>query len=252
MLQMLCEHPSWETTDLSGVRCVAYGGSPVLERVAKTWLARGIQVLQGYGMTEASPGVFMAVRHGSLERPVSVGVPHFFTDTALLTDDDRIISGPGQGELLVRGPNVFSRYWNRPAETQDAFHEGWFRSGDIVRVDPDGWAYVAGRVKDLIISGGENIHPAEVEAAIAEIDAVESCGVVGVPDDRWGEVGAAFIVVREGADLTAGDVRAHLDGQLARYKIPKLIEFVADLPRNASGKLLRQPLREQARNLTTP
>jgi fatty-acyl-CoA synthase len=102
---------------LSSVRCVAYGGSPVLERVAKTWLARGIQVLQGYGMTEASPGVFMAVRHGSLERPVSVGVPHFFTDTALLTDDDRIISGPGQGELLVRGPNVFSRYWNRPAET---------------------------------------------------------------------------------------------------------------------------------------
>ena len=252
MLQMLCEHPGWETTDLSSVRCVAYGGSPVLERVAKAWLARGIQVLQGYGMTEASPGVFMAVRHGSLERPVSVGVPHFFTDTALLTDDGRIISGPGQGELLVRGPNVFSGYWNRPAETQDAFHEGWFRSGDIVRVDPDGWAYVAGRVKDLIISGGENIYPAEVEAAIAGIDAVESCGVVGVPDDRWGEAGAAFIVVREGADLTASDVRAHLDGQLARYKIPKLIEFVAELPRNATGKLLRQPLREQARNLTTP
>jgi fatty-acyl-CoA synthase len=252
MLQMLCEHPGWETTDLSSVRCVAYGGSPVLERVAKTWLARGIQVLQGYGMTEASPGVFMALRHGSLERPVSAGVPHFFTDTALLTDDGRIISGPGQGELLVRGPNVFSGYWNRPAETQDAFHEGWFRSGDIVRVDPDGWAYVAGRVKDLIISGGENIYPAEVEAAIAGIDAVESCGVVGVPDDRWGEAGAAFIVVREGADLTASDVRAHLDGQLARYKIPKLIEFVAELPRNATGKLLRQPLREQARNLTTP
>jgi fatty-acyl-CoA synthase len=121
-----------------------------------------------------------------------------------------------------------------------------------VRVDPDGWAYITGRVKDLIISGGENIYPAEVEAAIAEIGAVDSCGVVGVPDARWGEVGAAFIVVREDADLTADDVRAHLDGQLARYKIPKLIEFVAELPRNASGKLLRQPLREQARNLTTP
>ena len=147
---------------------------------------------------------------------------------------------------------MFSRYWNRPDASQDAFHEGWFRSGDIVRVDPDGWAYVVGRVKDLIISGGENIYPAEVEAAIAEIDAVDSCGVVGVPDDRWGEVGAAFIVVREGADLTAADVRAHLDGRLARYKIPRRIEFAAGLPRNATGKLLRQQLRERAHDLATP
>jgi fatty-acyl-CoA synthase len=252
MLQMLCEHPDWDATDLSSVRCVAYGGSPVPERVAQAWLARGIPVLQGYGMTEASPGVLMALRDGSLNRPVSVGVPHFFTDTALLTGDGRIVSGPGQGELLVRGPNVFSRYWNRPAASQDAFHEGWFRSGDIVRVDPDGWAYVVDRVKDMIISGGENVYPAEVEAAIAEIDAVDSCGVVGIPDDRWGEVGAAFIVVREGADLTVGDVHSHLGGRLARYKIPRRIEFVAGLPRNATGKLLRQQLRERAHDLTTP
>jgi len=161
MLQMLCEHPSWETTDLSSVRCVAYGGSPVLERVAKTWLARGIQVLQGYGMTEASPGVFMAVRHGSLERPVSVGVPHFFTDTACSLTMTASSAGQGRASCLSAGRTCSARYWKPAAETQDAFHEGWFRSGDIVRVDPDGWAYVAGRVKDLIISGGENIHPAE-------------------------------------------------------------------------------------------
>ena len=250
MLQMICEHPDWDRTDLSSVRCVIYGGSPVVERVAKAWLGRGIQVLQGYGMTEASPGVFMAMRYGALERPVSCGVPHFFTDTALLTDDGRVIDGPGQGELLVRGPNVFSGYWNKPAETAEAFHEGWFRTGDLVRIDPDGWAYIVDRVKDMIISGGENVYPVEVEAAIAELEDVASCAVVGVPDERWGEVGMAFIVARDGVDLSADAVRAHLDGRLARYKIPKTIEFVKDLPRNASGKLLRRPLRERARHLT--
>jgi len=250
MLQMLCEHPDWEQTDVSSVRCVIYGGSPVLERAAKAWLERGIQVLQGYGMTEASPGVFMALRYGSLQRPVSCGVPHFFTDTALLTADGRVIAGPGQGELLVRGPNVFSGYWNKPAATAEAFHEGWFRTGDLVRIDPDGWAYVVDRVKDMIISGGENIYPAEVEAAIGELDEVASCAVVGVPDDKWGEVGLAFVVARDGADLSADAVRAYLTGRLARYKIPRTIEFVTDLPRNASGKLLRRPLRERARDLT--
>lgn len=250
MLQMLCEHPDWASTDLSSVRCVAYGGSPVMERVAKAWLDRGIQVLQGYGMTEASPGVFMALRYGALDRPVSAGVPHFFTDTALLTPEGTVIAGPGQGELLVRGPNVFSHYWNRPAETKSSFYEGWFRSGDIVRVDEDGWAYIVDRVKDMIISGGENIYPAEVEAAIGEIDAVASCGVIGIPDEQWGEVGLAFIHVREGSTLSAEEVREYLQGRLARYKIPRRIEFVTELPRNASGKLLRQQLRDRAHDIT--
>jgi fatty-acyl-CoA synthase len=152
--------------------------------------------------------------------------------------------------LLVRGPNVFSGYWNRPAETAEAFHEGWFRTGDIVRIDADGWAYIVDRVKDMIISGGENVYPVEVEAAIAELEEVASCAVVGVPDQRWGEVGLAFVVVRAGARLSAETVRGHLTDRLARYKIPKTIEFVTDLPRNASGKLLRRPLRERARDLT--
>jgi fatty-acyl-CoA synthase len=249
MMQMLCEHPGWAGTDLSSVRCVPYGGSPVIERVAQAWLDRGIQVLQGYGMTEASPGVFMAMRQGSLDRPVSAGVPHFFTDTALLTEDGTIIEGPGRGELLVRGPNVFSRYWNRPAETDAAFTGGWFRSGDIVRVDADGWAYVVERVKDIIISGGENIYPAEVEAAICELDGITAAAVVGIPDDRWGEAGLAFIQPRDGAAVTEETIRGHLAGRLARYKIPHRFHFVDSLPRNAAGKLLRRPLREQAQHL---
>jgi fatty-acyl-CoA synthase len=246
MLQMLCEHPAWETADLSSVKCVVYGGSAISERVARSWLSRGINVLQGYGMTEASPGIFMALHYAALDHPVSAGVPHFFTDIKLLTAEGSVIDSPGQGELLVQGPNVFSGYWNQPEATRRSFINGWFRTGDIVRVDPGGWAHVVGRVKDLIISGGENIYPAEVEAAISELDEVSACAVVAVPDERWGEAGAAYIVVADGCDLDEASVRAHLHRNLARYKTPKYFTFVDELPRNPAGKVLRQQLRDRA------
>jgi fatty-acyl-CoA synthase len=246
MLQMLCEHPAWESADLSSVTCVVYGGSAISERVAKSWLSRGINVLQGYGMTEAAPGVFMALSYGALDHPVSAGVPHFFTDIKLLTAAGGVIDGPGQGELLVQGPNVFSGYWNQPEATQQSFIDGWFRTGDIVRVDSDGWAHIVGRVKDLIISGGENIYPAEVEAAIGEIDGVRACAVIAVPDERWGEVGAAYVVVADGGDPDEAGVRAHLNRNLARFKVPKYFTFVTELPRNATGKVMRQQLRDRA------
>ncbi|MFE9323940.1 long-chain fatty acid--CoA ligase [Nocardia sp. NPDC052278] len=249
MLKMLCEAPEWETTDLSSVRCVAFGGSPVLEHVAKAWLARGIQALQGYGMTEAAPGVLMALRHGADAHPVSAGVPHFFTDVALLTPTGEIIEGAGQGELLVKGPNVFAGYWNRPDATEQAFIDGWFRTGDIVRIDHDGWAHIVDRVKDMIISGGENIYPAEVEAAISRLDSVSDCAVVAVPDERWGEVGLAFIVARAGHDIDADAIRTHLEANLARYKVPKYFIFREQLPRNALGKLQRLLLRDDARQM---
>ncbi len=247
MLQMMCEHPDWDSADLSSLRYVVYGGSPITEKVAQTWLSRGVVLQQGYGMTEASPGVFMALGDGSVSRPVSTGVPHFFTDVELhTTDGDRVV-GAGQGELLVRGPHVFAGYWNRPEETARVVTDGWYRSGDIVRVDDDGWAYVVDRVKDLIISGGENIYPAEVEAVITQLADVSAAAVVAVPDDTWGEVGCAYVVTRPGADLDEVALRAHLDQRLARYKIPRYIELRDDLPRNATGKVLRSVLREQAR-----
>ena len=246
MLQMMCEHPDWGAADLSSLRFVIYGGSPILEHVARAWLARGVVLQQGYGMTEAAPGVFMALPDGATSRPVSAGVPHFFTDVGLDLAEGE--SEPGQGELLVRGPNVFSGYWNRPEETAQALTDGWFRSGDVVRIDDDGWAYVLDRVKDLIISGGENIYPAEVEAVIAELADVSAAAVVAVPDPRWGEVGCAYVVVRPGADLDELALRAHLDQRLARYKIPRYVEFREELPTNATGKVLRASLREQARH----
>jgi fatty-acyl-CoA synthase len=248
MLQMLCDHPDWDSTDLSSLRYVVYGGSPTNERVAKAWLSRGVVVQQGYGMTEAAPGVFMALPYGAQERPVSSGVPHFFTDVQLETSDGQRTSGPGQGELLVRGPHVFAGYWQRLGETAEALTEdGWYRSGDVARVDDDGWAYIVDRVKDLIISGGENIYPAEVEAVITELPDVVEAAVVAVPDERWGEVGCAYVVLRADAQLDESSLRAHLEARLARYKIPRYLALRDQLPRNATGKLLRAQLRDDAR-----
>ncbi|MCP2246596.1 acyl-CoA synthetase [Lentzea aerocolonigenes] len=244
MLQMMCQDPSWDTTDLSSLTCVLYGGSPVQERVARAWLDRGVRLLQGYGMTEASPGVSMSTHDGTPDHPLSAGVPHFFTDVAGLSADECSTPlGPDPAELLVRGPNVFSGYWNRPQETRDSFVGEWFRSGDVVRSD-DGWIHVVDRVKDLIISGGENVYPAEVEAVVVQLDEVESCAVVGVPDERWGEVGVAYVVVR--SELTEAALRDHLTANLARYKVPRHVVFVESLPRNATGKVRRVELRARA------
>ena len=243
MMQMLCDHPGWADADLSSLRYVIYGGSPVLERVARAWQDRGVDVLQGYGMTEAAPGVFLSLSEGSAQRPTSAGVVHFFTDVALLGGDGVVTSAPGTGEVLVNGPNVFAGYWQRPHDTADAMIDGWFRSGDLGRVDDDGWAYIIDRVKDVIISGGENIYPAEVEAVLAQLPQVAECAVVGVPDERWGEVGLAYITTYPETPLDETTVRSHLEQRLAKFKRPHYIHFVEALPRTATGKLQKAKLR---------
>jgi fatty-acyl-CoA synthase len=243
MMQMLCDHPAWVDADLSSLRYVIYGGSPVLERVARAWQDRGIDVLQGYGMTEAAPGVFLSLPEGSAQRPTSAGVVHFFTDVALLDGDGAVTNAPGTGEVLVKGPNVFAGYWQRPQDTADSMVDGWFRSGDLGRVDDDGWTYIIDRVKDVIISGGENIYPAEVEAVLAQLPQVADCAVVGVPDERWGEVGLAYITTHPETPLDETTVRSHLEQRLAKFKRPHYIRFVEGLPRTATGKLQKAKLR---------
>ena len=252
MLQMLCEHPSWPDTDLSTLRSVIYGGSPVQERVARAWLDRGVALQQGYGMTETAPGVYMATREGTAEHPpTSIGVPHFFTDVALLGDGGPVPVGDEPGELLVRGPHVSPGYWDRPEETAASRTGDWFRTGDVVRAGADGWAFAVDRVKDLYISGGENVYPAEVEAVVVSHDAVADCAVVGVPDARWGEVGVAYVALREGARLDDGELRELLSARLARYKVPRHVEFLDALPRNATGKIRRVDLRTRAASTYT-
>jgi fatty-acyl-CoA synthase len=249
MLQMMCDHPGFGPANLSALRIIIYGGSPIAGRVAAAWHERGVEILQGYGMTEAAPGVCLAVPGMAASRPMSAGVPQFFTDVSAAPPGAAVPGAaalPGQaGELLVRGLNVFRGYWSRPADTRDAFTGGWFRSGDLVRIASDGWCYVTDRVKDMIISGGENIYPAEVEAAIGALPGVSDSAVIAYPDERWGETGFAFVVADPGA-WTAESLRSALAGQLAAYKIPRHVRFVEDLPRTATGKVRKQDLRGTA------
>jgi fatty-acyl-CoA synthase len=249
MLQLMTEHPAWREADLSSLRHVIYGGSTINESVAKEWLNRGVRILQGYGMTEAAPGVYMAVHDGAAEHRTSMGVPHFFTDVAHRTSDGHAVDiepgGPGS-ELLIRGPQVFAGYWNRPEETTGTRVDGsWFRTGDVVRTGPDGWSYVVDRVKDVIISGGENIYPAEVEAVLVAFQGVRSAAVVAAPDDRWGEVGVAFVEPHPGVRIDESALRQHLEANLARFKVPRDVHVIEELPRNATGKVLRARLRDE-------
>jgi fatty-acyl-CoA synthase len=243
MLQLMTEHPAWADADLSSLRHVIYGGSTINESVAKEWLNRGVRILQGYGMTEASPGVYMAIHDGAAEHRTSMGLPHFFTDVAHRADDGQAIDiepgGPGR-ELLIRGPNVFAGYWSHPR-----VDDGWFRTGDVVRTGDDGWSYVVDRVKDVIISGGENIYPAEVEAVLVAFEGIRSAAVVAAPDDRWGEVGVAFVEPHAEATIDLAALRQHLEANLARFKLPRDIHLVDELPRNATGKVLRARLRDE-------
>jgi fatty-acyl-CoA synthase len=243
MLQLMTEHPAWAEADLSSLRNVIYGGSTINESVAKEWLNPGVRILQGYGMTEASPGVYMAVHDGAAEHRTSMGLPHFFTDVAHGTADGHAVEieygGPGR-ELLIRGPQVFAGYWGHPR-----VDDGWFRTGDVVRTGDDGWSYVVDRVKDVIISGGENIYPAEVEAVLVDFGGVRSAAVVAAPDHRWGEVGVAFVEPHPGARIDESALRQHLEANLARFKLPRDIHVIEELPRNATGKVLRARLRDE-------
>ena len=239
--QMLCESPGWATADLSSLRSLTCGGSPVPLRVIEAYESRGLSFTGGYGMTEAAPGVTSLAPGASRDKAGTSGQPHFFVDVRIANPD-----ATGVGEIEVRGPNVIRQYWNRPDASAAAFDEpGWFKSGDLGYVDSDGYLTISDRLKDMVISGGENIYPAEVELVIVELTDVTGVAVIGARDAKWGEVPVAIITVRDGATVTEADIRAHLDGRLARYKIPKRVFIADELPRTASGKVLKSRLREQ-------
>ncbi|WP_331755754.1 long-chain fatty acid--CoA ligase [Streptomyces sp. NBC_01643] len=243
MLQMVAEHPRFDDTDISSLRYVVFGGSPIPEDVAKAWQHRDVPMLHGYGLTEASPGVFMTPPHQSKRDPQSAGVPHFFTSVQLRQDNGTLIDPPGTGELVISGPQVFDGYWQRPEESATVLDNHWLRTGDVASVADDGWTRIVGRVKEMYISGGENVYPAEIERLIDQLPAVASSAVIGVPDQQWGEVGCAFVQLHAGAALDGPQLLAHLADHLARYKIPRHVRFVDHLPRTATGKLRRPDLR---------
>jgi fatty-acyl-CoA synthase len=235
----------WADADISSLRTLLCGGAPVPEATIRAYLARGVTFIQGYGMTETSPGALLLDAAHVESKAGSAGIPHFFTDVRVVGPDlaDTV---PGErGEIVVAGPNVMQGYWGLPEATAAALADGvWLRSGDVATTDEDGYVFVVDRIKDVIISGGENIYPAEVENAIRDHPAVVECGVIGVPDDKWGEVGRAVVVLRPGTEVAEEEILGFLDGRLARYKIPKSVRFTGSLPRTATGKILKKSLRE--------
>jgi fatty-acyl-CoA synthase len=243
--QMLAEHPDWATTDLSTIRKLTCGGSAVPARVAIAFEARGLAFSSGYGMTETAPGATSLSARHSADHATTSGLPHFFTSVRVVDQDD-VDAAPGAlGEILIAGPNVFAGYWGLPDASQHELRGGWFHSGDLGFIDDEGFLTIADRAKDMFISGAENVYPAEVEQLIMELPAVESVAVIGVPDEKWGEVGKAIVLPVEGMTVTHDELVAHLDGRIARYKIPKSTVLVDALPRTASGKVRKNELRER-------
>ena len=236
--------PGWAGADTSSLRMLLCGGAPVPDATIRRYTGRGLTFIQGYGMTETSPGALLLDAEHAMAKAGSAGVPHFFTDVRV-AGPDGAEAGPGErGEILVAGPNVMRGYWGQPEATAAVLTSGWLHSGDVGTADEDGYVSVVDRIKDVIISGGENIYPAEVENALLSHPAVADCGVIGVLDGRWGEVGRAVVVLRPGQSASEADILGFLDGRLARYKIPKSVRFAAALPRTATGKILKKQLRE--------
>jgi acyl-CoA synthetase (AMP-forming)/AMP-acid ligase II len=243
--QLMLDAPEWAHTDISSLRLMTCGGSPVPERVRLGYQERGLAFSGGYGMTETSPGVTLLPAQHAARHLESAGLAHFFTEYRLRDLDSGQLAGPGdRGEIEVRGPNVFLGYWANEDATRSAFTEdGWLRTGDVGIADPDGFLQIMDRTKDMIISGGENVYSAEVELAILGIEGITGAAVIGIPHETWGEVPHAIVTLAEGFQLDAGELFERLCGRLARYKVPRTVEVVDELPRTASGKVQKNLLR---------
>lgn len=246
MFDKLTEHSNWPDADLSSLRRAVVAAAPVPPRTLRRYTDRGVKICQAYGLTETGPGALI-LTPANVERKLgSAGVPHFFTDVRVVDAEGGRVPPGERGEIQISGPNVMREYHERPDATADAFSDDtWFRSGDIGVADDDGFVSVVDRAKDVIISGGENIYPAEVEAALLELPGVDNCAVFGIPDDKWGEVPRAAVVLTGEVRLSEHDLAEFLSGRIAKYKIPKSFAFLDEIPRNASGKIRKYELRER-------
>ena len=273
IFKMLMDAPEFSSADVSSVRWFISGGAPLPRYLIEAYRARGIILKQGYGLTEVGVNCFVMGEEDTRSKPGSIGKPMLFTQAKLIDAQGReaaagepggvpsapAVGGLGRGELCLKGPHVSLGYWNNPEATAAALDaEGWFHTGDSVRVDDDGFFYIVGRTRDMFISGGVNVHPAEIEAELLLHPQVQDAAVIGVEHEKWGEVGAAFVVLRDEKPLApvqprmdeahpnappnAEELSAFLARRLARYKLPQHYIFVPELPRSAFGKVLKPEL----------
>lgn len=247
MLLAVSQHPAFAAADLSSLRLIICGGAPVPEPLLRRYNERGIPVNQGYGLTETAPMVTFLTSEWGMPKLGSAGRPGFFVEVTIANADGSIGAKPGvRGEVLTRGPNVMKGYWNKPDATNAAIDAaGWFHTGDIGYLDDDGFLFICDRLKDMIITGGENVYPAEVEAVLYDHPAISEVAVLGQPDEKWGEAVVAVAALKPGQSLTIEALRAWATDRLARYKLPSRLETIEALPRNPAGKVLKFELRDR-------
>ncbi|GIN84718.1 acid--CoA ligase [Heyndrickxia sporothermodurans] len=240
--QALLNCPAFQTTNLQSVRWFYNGGAPCPYEIIKAFVDNGFLFGQGFGMTETSPSLFMLTKEDAIRKMGSIGKPVIYSEYKLIDTQGNVVDPGEVGELVVRGPNVMKEYWKRPEATNEAIKDGWLFTGDLAKVDGEGFLYIVGRRKEMIISGGENIYPLEVEQVISQLSDINEVAVVGVPDSKWGEVPTAFAVKAKESNMTQEDVLEHCKRLLAKYKIPKEIIFLEELPKNATGKIQKNHL----------
>ncbi|MEA2416471.1 MAG: fatty-acyl-CoA synthase [Thermoanaerobaculia bacterium] len=237
--KMLLDAPQFQTVDLRHVRWFISGGAPLPAHLIDAYAQRGVTLKQGYGLTEVGVNCFTMTIEDARNKPGSIGRPMLFTEVRLVDDAG---NDAETGEMWIRGPHVSSGYWNNPTATAESYVDGWFRTGDVARTDADGYFFIAGRRKEMFISGGVNVYPAEVEAELLQHPNVSDAAVIAIADETWGEVGVAFVVAH---DVAGADLVEFLGSRLTRYKIPRTFVFVDALPRTPYGKVLKEELRKQ-------
>ena len=242
-LRALMELPRWKSADLSSLRMITTGSTIVSEAFVRKASARGTPVIQVYGSTETCPIAAYVRAEDALRKAGSAGVPALHCEVKVVDEDGGELPPGRDGEILVRGPSVAAGYWNNPAETAQAFEGGWYRSGDLGHFDEEGHLHVVSRKQDMIISGGENIYPVEVESVLLECPAIEEAGVVGRPEERWGEAVVAAVVLKPGCRMTEAEALGLFQGRIARYKHPREVVFFERLPRSALGKVQKKAVR---------
>jgi fatty-acyl-CoA synthase len=243
----LIRHPRWNETELSSLRAITTGSTVVPQPLIDAISERGVPVLQVYGSTETCPIAIYTRLGGDLSRGNSTGLPGLYCEARVVDERGREVPHGTAGEVVVRGRNVLFEYWGNEAATSEALRNGWYYTGDIATRDADGYFVIHDRKKNMIISGGENIYPAEVERVLSEHPAVAEAAVIGRPDPKWQEVPIAFVVRRKDVAVDVEALTRHVGEQLARFKIPREIVFVDDLPRNALGKVQHFRLKQQAK-----
>lgn len=241
-MDMMAHSPAFRSASLKSVRYAIVGGEPMPIELINTWHDKGVPIRQGYGLTEFGPNVFSLNEEDALRKIGSIGFPNFYVDVRIVDERGLDVGANEVGELILRGPMAMAGYWRNEKATAETLKDGWLYTGDLVRRDEEGYVYVVGRKKDMFKSGGENVYPVEIEQVLRRVSGVREVAVIGVADEKWGEVGKAF-VVRDDAAVDEDSLRDHCARNLAKFKIPKHFVFLESLPKGESGKILKKALR---------